>query len=65
MGVDRDLAKAILKNPEDYYVNVHCERISGRSDRGSSPSSLTAYQYTVGQGHDAPAFLMTFIHPSA
>jgi hypothetical protein len=23
VGVDRDLAKDILKNPEDYYVNVH------------------------------------------
>ena len=63
VGVDRDLAKAILKN-QDYYVNVHASEFR-TGDRGSSPSSLTAYQYTVGPGHDAPAFLMTFIHPSA
>jgi CHRD domain len=32
--VDRDLAKAILKNPEDYYVNVHTSEFPAGAIRG-------------------------------
>ena len=32
--VDRDLAKAIIKNPQDYYVNVHNAAFPGGAVRG-------------------------------
>jgi hypothetical protein len=32
--VDRDLAKGILKNPEDYYVNVHTSVFPAGAIRG-------------------------------
>ncbi len=32
--VDRELAKAILKNPENYYVNVHTTDFPGGAIRG-------------------------------
>jgi len=33
-GVDRDLALAIMKNPEAYYVNVHNSAFQGGAARG-------------------------------
>jgi hypothetical protein len=33
-GVDRDLAKAIMKSPEAYYVNVHNSAFPGGAARG-------------------------------
>jgi hypothetical protein len=34
VDVNRDLAKAILKNPEDYYVNVHTSVFPAGAIRG-------------------------------
>jgi hypothetical protein len=35
--VSRELAKAIMKNPENYYVNVHTSDFSDGALRGQLP----------------------------
>jgi hypothetical protein len=35
--VSRELAKAIMKNPENYYVNVHTSDFSDEALRGQLP----------------------------